>query len=101
VAELTVHSRALLIPLFFTDTHAEEENDCTIVIMADTKQLHNRKRKRTRERNNITRFANSVNSFTRETSLDDYEHYKGRIEEALERMLRLDDSIQDLLADDE
>jgi hypothetical protein len=69
--------------------------------MADSEQLHNLKRKSTRERNNITRFANSFNSFTGETSLDDYEHYKGSIEEALERMLRLDDSIHDLLADDE
>jgi hypothetical protein len=69
--------------------------------MANAEQLHNLKSKRTRERNNITRFANSVKSFTGETSLDDCEHYKGRIEEALERMLKLDDSIHDLLTDDE
>jgi hypothetical protein len=69
--------------------------------MADAEQLHNFKRKRTRERNNITRFASSINSFTGEISLDDYEHYKGRVEEALERMLRLDYSIHDLLDDDE
>jgi hypothetical protein len=69
--------------------------------MADAEQLHNFKVKHTRERNNITRFASSINSLTGETSLDDYEQYKGRIEEALERMLRLDDSIHDLRADDE
>jgi hypothetical protein len=42
-----------------------------------------------------------INYFTEETPLDDYEHYKGRLEEALEHMLKLDDTIHDLLADDE
>jgi hypothetical protein len=65
--------------------------------MADAEQLQNFKRKRGRERHNILRFANSINSFTGETSLDDYEHYKVRIEEVLGRMLRLDDCIHNLL----
>jgi hypothetical protein len=69
--------------------------------MAEAEQLHNLKRKRTRERNNITRFVNSINSFTGETSPDDHEHYKERIREALEPMLKLDDCIHDLLSDDE
>jgi DNA repair exonuclease SbcCD ATPase subunit len=58
--------------------------------------LHNLNRKSTRERSNITRFSNSVHSFTEETTRDDYEHYKGHLEEALEHMLKLDDTIHDL-----
>jgi hypothetical protein len=63
------------------------------------KQLHNLK-KRTRERTNNTRFSNSIHSFT-ETTRDDYEHYKGLLEEALEHMLKLDGTIHDFLTDKE
>jgi hypothetical protein len=55
--------------------------------MAKAEQLHTLKRKRTWKRNNITRFANSINSLTGETSLDDHEYYKGRIKEALEHIV--------------
>jgi len=64
-------------------------------------QLHKLKRKRTRERGNITRFSDSIYSFTVETARDDYEHYKGRLEETLEQMLKLDDAIHDFLTDEE
>jgi len=64
-------------------------------------QLHNLKRKRFRERSNITRFSNSIHSFTEENTRDDYEHYKGRLEEALGHMLKLDETIHDLLTDEE
>jgi len=64
-------------------------------------QLYILKRKRIRERSSITRFSNSVHSFTEETTRDDYEHYKGRLEEALEHMLKLDDTIHDFLTDEE
>ena len=64
-------------------------------------QLHNLMRKRTRERSNITRFSNSIHSFTEETTRDDYEHYKDRLEEALGHMLKLDDTIHDSLPDEE
>jgi hypothetical protein len=64
-------------------------------------QLHSLKRKRARERSNITRFSRSINSFTEDTAHADYDHYKGRLEEALERMLKLDDTIHDLLNDEE
>ena len=63
-------------------------------------QLHNLKGKRTRQRTNITRFSNSSHSFT-ETTRDDYKHYKGRLEEALEHTLKLDDTIHDFLTDEE
>jgi hypothetical protein len=77
-----------------------KENEHTDLIMAKAEKLHNLKRKCTREQNNITRFANSVNSFTGETFPDDHEHYKEQIKEALERMLKLDDCIHDLLPDE-
>jgi hypothetical protein len=63
--------------------------------------LHSLKRKRARERNNITSFSSSIHSFTEKTARDDYEHYKGRLEEALEHMWKLDDTIHDLLTDEE
>jgi hypothetical protein len=64
-------------------------------------QLHSFKTKRARERSNITRFSSSILYFTEETARDDYEHYKGRLVEALQHMLKLDDTIHDLLTDEE
>ena len=64
-------------------------------------QLHRLNRKRARERGNITCFSSSIHSFTVETARDGYEHYKGRLEGALEHMLKLHDIIHDLLTDEE
>jgi hypothetical protein len=64
-------------------------------------QLHNLKRKRTRQRSNITRFSNLIHSFTEETTRDDYEHYRDCLEEAFEHMLKLGDTIHDFLTDEE
>jgi hypothetical protein len=64
-------------------------------------QLRSLKRKRARERSIITGFSSSINSFTGETARDDYEHYKDRLKEELEHMLRVDDTIHDLLTDEE
>jgi hypothetical protein len=55
-------------------------------------ELHTLKKKRARERSNITRFSSSIHSFTEETARDYFEHYKGRLEEALDHMLKLDDT---------
>ena len=68
---------------------------------AMAEHIHNLKRKRARERSNISRFASSIHSFTEGASRDDFEQYKGRLEEALEHMLKLDDTIHDLLTDEE
>jgi len=57
------------------------------------------KRKRTSERAKATRFITIINEFTNDNPLDDYEHYRGRLQETLDQMVRLDDSIQDLLED--
>jgi hypothetical protein len=64
-------------------------------------QIRNLRRKRSRERSNITRFSNTIHSFTDETTRDDLEHYRGRLEEALESMLKLDDTIHDSLTDED
>ena len=65
---------------------------------AEIKKL---KRKRTTERAKATRFITTINEFTGDTPLDDYEHYRGRLQETLDQLVRLDDSIQDLLEDRE
>ena len=63
---------------------------------AEIKKL---KRKRTTERAKATRFITTINEFTGDTPLDDYEHYRGRLQETLDQLVRLGDSIQDLLED--
>jgi hypothetical protein len=65
---------------------------------AEMKKL---KRKRTTERAKATRFITTINEFTDDPPLDDYEHYRGRLQETLDQLVRLDDSIQDLLENSE
>jgi hypothetical protein len=64
-------------------------------------KLHNLKRRRGRERANATRFSALLDGFDDSTSLDDFEHYRGRLQETLERLISLDDAIHDLLSDNE
>jgi hypothetical protein len=59
------------------------------------------KRRRTRERANITHFVTEVGKFTDTTPLDDYEYYKDRLKETLVRITSLDDEIHDLSDDNE
>jgi len=63
--------------------------------------LHNLRRKRGRERANATCFTTTLEGFDSSTPLDDLEHYRGRLQETLERLLSLDDAIHDLLPDKE
>jgi len=65
---------------------------------AEMKKL---KRKRTTKRAKATRFITTINEFTGDNSLDDYEHYRGRLQETPDQLVRLDDSIEDLLEDNE
>jgi hypothetical protein len=67
--------------------------------MSDT--IKKLKRKRTTQRTKATRFITTINEFTGDTPLDGYEHYRGRLQETLDQLVRLDDSIQDLLEDNE
>ena len=54
------------------------------------------KRRRARERANATRFPTTLEGFEDSTSLDDLEHYRGRLQETLDRRIALDDVIHDL-----
>ena len=64
-----------------------------------TGKLYNLKRKRTRETINATLFSTLVDGFGDSTSLDDFDHYRGRMQENLNRLISLDDAIHDLLFD--
>ena len=64
-------------------------------------ELRKLKRKRTTERTKATQFTTAINESTENTPLDDYEHYRGRLQEMLDQLVRLDDAIQDLLEDHE
>jgi len=64
-------------------------------------KLHNLKRRQTRERANATHFSTLLDGFDDSTSLDDFEHYRRRLQETLDRLVLLDDAIHDLLPDKE
>jgi hypothetical protein len=68
--------------------------------MADS-EMRKLKRKCTTERKKATRFITAINEPMEHTSIDDYEHYRGRLQETLDQLVRLDDAIQDLLEDRE
>jgi hypothetical protein len=81
-----------------------KEKVCTMLVMQDAdagKRLHNLKRRRARERGNITRFVTEVGRFTDTTTLEDCEYYKDRLHETLGRLTSLDDEIHELLDDSE
>jgi hypothetical protein len=64
-------------------------------------ELRRLKRKRSTERTKATRFTTLLNEFTANTPLVNYEHYRGRLRETLDELIRLDNAIQDLLEDSE
>ena len=81
-----------------------KDEDCTRLFMQDAdagKRLHNLKRRRARERGNITRFVTVLGKFTNTTTLEDYEYYKDRFHETLGRLTSLDDEIHEILDDSE
>ena len=81
-----------------------KEEVCRTHIIQDAdagKRLHNLKRRRTRERGNITRFVTEVGKFTDTTTLEDYEYYKGRLHDSLGQLMSLDEEIHELLDDSE
>jgi hypothetical protein len=65
------------------------------------KSLHNLKRRRGKERGNITRFVTQIGKFIDTTTLEDYEYYKDRLREILDRLTKLDDEIHELPDDSE
>jgi len=62
-------------------------------------EMRKLKQKRTTERTKTTRFITAINEYTEYTPLDDYKHYRGRLQEMLDQLVQLDDAIQDLLED--
>jgi len=67
--------------------------------MADN--LPTMKSKRATLRSNITRFATAINDSTEETTLEVLQHYWNRLQETLDYLTSLDDSIHGLLNDAE
>ena len=63
--------------------------------------LHNLNWKRSRERVNATRLSTTIDGIDDFTYLDDLEHYIGRLQENLDKLLSLDDAIHDILSDEE
>jgi hypothetical protein len=63
----------------------------------DGKRIHNLKRRRARERGNITRFVMELGKFTDTTTLEDYEYYKDGLHDTLGRLTSLDDEMQEFL----
>jgi len=64
-------------------------------------KIHNLKRRRATERANATRFSTLLDGFDVSTSLDEFEHYRGRLQETSDGLISLDDAIHDLVSDDE
>jgi hypothetical protein len=63
-------------------------------------KLHNLRR-RAREIANATRFFTLLDGFDDSTSLDYFEHYRGRLQKTLDRLISLGDVIHDILLDKE
>jgi hypothetical protein len=59
-------------------------------------EMRKLKRKRTTERTKATWFITAINESTKNTPLDDNEHYRGRIQVTLDQLIRLDYATHDL-----
>lgn len=63
------------------------------------KQLAALKRRRTRERGNVTRFLADIGKLTDDSSLEDFQYYRERLQETLVRLTSLDDEVHEQLDD--
>jgi hypothetical protein len=61
--------------------------------------LHNLKRRQAWERANATHLSTTLEDFEDSTSINEIQHYRGRLQETLDRLIALDDAIHDLLTD--
>ena len=59
------------------------------------------KRKRATQRAHATRFMNTINTFDGSTDIEELEHYRDRLREVLQILIALDESVHDLLEDEE
>ena len=65
-------------------------------------KLQKLKRKRATQRAYATRFMNAINcTFDDSTDIEEVEHYRDHLQEALQNLILLDESIHDLLDDQE
>ena len=79
----------------------DQSLDCAPEHIMSEAEMRILKRKRTTERTNASRFITAIKDSTDYTPLDDYEHYRGRLQEMLDQLVRLNDAVQDLLEDHE
>ena len=64
-------------------------------------QLKKLKPKRATQRGHATRFMNAINAFGLSTDIEELEHCKDRLQEILQNLIALDESVQDLLGYEE
>jgi hypothetical protein len=64
-------------------------------------KLKKLKRKCATQRAHATRFMNTLNTFDGSTGIEKLEHYKDRLQEVLQILIALDESVHDLLEDEE
>ena len=64
-------------------------------------KLKKLKRKRTTQRAHATRFMSVINAFDDSTNIEEIEHYRDHLQEILQNLITLDESIHDLLEDEE
>jgi len=64
-------------------------------------KINNLKRRRARESVNASSFSAFNNEFGDITSLDLFEHYRGRLQETLDSLISMRDAIHDLLSDND
>ena len=59
------------------------------------------KRKRATQRAHATRFMNAINTFDDSTDIEELEQYRDRLPEVLQNLIVLEESVHDLLDDEE
>ena len=69
--------------------------------MPTVEKLKNLKRKRATQRAHATRFMNAINTFNDSTDIEELERCKDRLQEVLQILIELDESVHDLLDDEE
>ena len=64
-------------------------------------KLKKMKRQRATQRGHASRFMNAINTFGDSTDIEELEHYRDRLQEVLQNLIVFDESVQDLLVDEE
>jgi hypothetical protein len=64
-------------------------------------KLQKLKSKRATQSAHATRFMNAINTFDDSTEIEELEHYRDRLQDALQNLILLDESVHNLLDDEE